>query len=119
MLVLAGRLVPRLPIASLRASGLLLELGQTHAFPVKRVSELMRWVRSGEYDRIVDGEAVRRGDRVDPRAEASDAAEHYAERFRALLKDLGLGVDKAGDKVGDAAERLGEWLRDRRAPPES
>ena len=35
-----------------------IELGQTHAFPVKRVSELMKWVRSGEYDRIVDGEYV-------------------------------------------------------------
>ena len=97
-----------------KLSRLRIELGQTHAFPVKRVSELMRWVRSGEYDRIVKGEYPRRGDRVDPRAEASDAADHYAERFRALFKDLGLGVDKAGDKVGDAAEKLGEWLRDRR-----
>ncbi len=31
-----------------------IEVGQTHAFPVKRVSELMRWVRGGDYDRIVD-----------------------------------------------------------------
>ena len=35
-----------------------IELGQTHAFPVKRVSELMKWVRSGDYDRIVDGSYV-------------------------------------------------------------
>src|SRR5215210_4366609 len=56
-----------------------IELEQTHAFPVKRVSEVMKWVRSGEYDRIVSGEYVRRGDPVDARAEAGDAVEFYAE----------------------------------------
>ena len=82
-----------------------IELGQTHAFPVKRVTELMRWVRSGEYDRIVDGEYARRGDPVDARAEAGDAVEFYAERFRAIFRDAGAGVEKAGEAVGAAAER--------------
>src|ERR1044072_1768066 len=68
------------------------ELAQTHAFPVRRVSELMRWVRSGDYDRILRGEYVHRGDPLDPKAEASDAVDHYAERFRALFKEAGLGV---------------------------
>jgi Zn-dependent protease with chaperone function len=90
------------------------ELGQTHAFPVRRVSELMKWVRSGDYDRVMSGEYVRRGDPVSPRNEAGDAAEFYAERFRGFFKDAGASVEKAGDKVGDAAEKLGEWLRDRR-----
>jgi Zn-dependent protease with chaperone function len=90
------------------------EIGQTHAFPVKRVSELMKWVRSGDYDAIMNGRYVRRGDPVDPREQAGDAVEHYAERFRKLFKEAGVGVDKAGDRVGDAAEKLGEWLRDRR-----
>jgi Zn-dependent protease with chaperone function len=87
------------------------ELAQTHAFPVRRVSELMKWVRSGDYDRILRGEYVRRGDPVDPRSEAGDAVEHYAERFRVLFKDAGAGVASAGDKVADAAERMGDWLR--------
>jgi Zn-dependent protease with chaperone function len=90
------------------------ELGQTHAFPVRRVSELMKWVRSGDYDRVMNGNYVRRGDPVSPRAEAGDAAEFYAERFRGFFKDAGASVEKAGDKVGDAAEKLGDWLRDRR-----
>lgn len=90
------------------------ELGQTHAFPVRRVSELMKWVRSGDYDRIMGGEYIRRGDPVSPRTEAGDAAEFYAERFRGFFKDAGASVEKAGDKVGDAAEKLGDWLRDRR-----
>ncbi len=97
-----------------KLSRLRVELAQTHAFPVKRVSELMKWVRSGEYDAVMNGRYVRRGDPVDPRHEAGDAAEHYAERFRNLFKEAGGGVEKAGDKVGDAAEKLGEWVRGRR-----
>jgi Zn-dependent protease with chaperone function len=89
------------------------ELAQTHAFPVRRVSELMRWVRSGDYDRILRGEYIRQGDPIDPKAEAGDAVDHYAERFRALFKEAGLGVASAGDKVAGAAERMSEWLRDR------
>jgi Zn-dependent protease with chaperone function len=89
------------------------EIAQTHAFPVRRVSELMRWVRSGEYDRVLRGEYVRRGDPVDPRAEAGDAVDHYAERFRALFKEAGAGVTGAGDKVAGAAAQVGDWLRDR------
>jgi Zn-dependent protease with chaperone function len=96
-----------------KLSRLRVELAQTHAFPVKRVSELMKWVRSGEYDAVMNGRYVRRGDPVDPRHEAGDAAEHYAERFRNLFKEAGVGVEKAGDKVGDAAEKLGEWVRGR------
>jgi Zn-dependent protease with chaperone function len=91
-----------------------IELGQTHAFPVKRVSELMRWVRSGEYDRIASGEYTRRGDDVDPRREAGDAMDFYAERFRAIFREFGTGVEKAGDKVADGAQRISDWLRSSR-----
>jgi hypothetical protein len=73
----------------------------------------MKWVRSGDYDGIMNGEYIRRGDPVSPREEAGDAAEFYAERFRGFFKDAGAGVEKAGDKVGDAAEKLGDWLRKR------
>ena len=89
------------------------ELGQTHAFPVRRVNELMKWVRSGDYDRIMNGEYIRRGDPISPREEAGDAAEFYAERFRGFFKDAGASVEKAGDKVGEATEKLGDWLRKR------
>jgi Zn-dependent protease with chaperone function len=91
-----------------------IELGQTHAFPVKRVSELMKWVRSGEYDRIVAGQFVKRGDPIDARAEAGDAVEFYAERFRAIFREAGAGVEKAGETIGAAAERLSDWLRTNR-----
>ena len=85
-----------------RLSRLRTELGQTHAAPVRRVSQVMKWVRSGEYDRIMSGEYVRRGDPVSPRAEAADAADHYAERFRGFFKDADASMAKANEKVGDA-----------------
>ena len=71
----------------------------------------MKWVRSGEYDRIVGGEFRTRGRRADARAEAGAAFEFYVERFRGLFKDAGAGMDRAGDRVTEAAEKLGEWLR--------
>jgi Zn-dependent protease with chaperone function len=92
-----------------------IELGQTHAFPVKRVSELMKWVRSGDYDRITSGEYIRRGDPLDARAEAGDAVDFYAERFRAIFREAGVGVTKAGEQVGAAAEKFAEWLRTNRS----
>src|SRR5918992_546284 len=96
-----------------KLSRMRIELGRTHAFPVRRVSELMKWVRSGDYDRIINGEYVRRGDPVDARAEAGEAGDHYAERFRSFFKEAGAGVANAGDKMADAAEKLSDWLRDR------
>ena len=59
------------------------EIGRTHPNAVRRVSEVMRWVQSGEYDRIMRGEYRRRGDETNVREEAGDAMEFYAERFRA------------------------------------
>ena len=63
-----------------------LEIGATHSYAVRRVSEVMRWVQSGEYDRIIRGEYRRRGDDTDVREEAGDAMEFYAERFRSLFR---------------------------------
>ena len=96
-----------------KLSRLRIEIAQTHAFPVRRVSELMKWVRSGEYDRVMNGEYPKRSDPVDPRAEAGDAVDHYAERFRELFREASAGVASAGDKVAGAAEKLSDWLRER------
>ena len=88
-----------------------LELFQTHAFPVRRVSEIMKWVRSGEYDRIMSGEYRKRSDQSIPKQEAGDAAEFYSERFRTIFQEFGEGFNKAGDKASDAANKLADWLR--------
>jgi Zn-dependent protease with chaperone function len=87
------------------------ELTQTHPMPVRRVAELMRWVRSGDYDRIVSGEYVRRGQERAAREEASDAFAYYSERFRALFRDAGDAMSKAGDQLADATGKLADWMR--------
>jgi Zn-dependent protease with chaperone function len=89
------------------------ELTLTHPYPVRRVSELMKWVHSGDYDRIMAGEYRRRDTKADAREEAGDAADYYSERFRTIFKEAGDGFSKAGDKAGDAADKISEWLRKR------
>jgi len=84
---------------------LMLDLGVTHPMPVKRTHELMEWVRSGEYDRIVgSGEYARRSDPVDPRADGGEAVSFYSERIRDAFKD-------AGESVNSAGQQLADWLR--------
>jgi len=87
-----------------RLSRMFIDLNITHPMPVRRAQELMAWVRSGEYDRIVGGEYVKRGEEAGVRNEAGDAAEHYADRFRSAFRE-------AGDAVGSATEQLADWLR--------
>jgi Zn-dependent protease with chaperone function len=87
------------------------ELTLTHPYPVRRVSELMKWVRAGDYDRIIAGDYVRRGTRADARQEAGEAADYYGEKFKSIFKEAGVGVNRAGDKAGEAAEKLSEWLK--------
>jgi Zn-dependent protease with chaperone function len=94
-----------------RIARLRLELAPTHPIPVKRVHEVMDWVRSGEYDRIVDGAYMRRGDEPPARDDAGDAVDFYAERFRRFFKEAGAGVATAGDKLTDAASKVSDWIR--------
>jgi Zn-dependent protease with chaperone function len=89
------------------------EIGATHSYAVRRVSEVMKWVQGGEYDRIVRGEYRRRGEDRDVREEASDAMQFYAERFRALFREIGDNVTTLGSQIGDASQQVADWLRRR------
>ncbi len=87
-----------------RLSRLLLDLNITHPMPVRRVHELMEWVKSGDYDRIVGGSYVTREEPLKPRDDAGDAVAHYSERFRDMFRE-------AGESVNDIGQQLGDWLR--------
>ncbi len=88
-----------------RLTRLMLDLGVTHPMPVKRTHELMEWVRSGEFDRIVGkGEYPRRGEPVDARADGGDAVAFYSERIRDAFRD-------AGETVSSAGKQLAGWVR--------
>ena len=90
-----------------RFSRLLSDLHLTHPMSVQRVHELMEWVRSGAYDRVVSGDYVTRSEPQSVRAEAGDAVTHYAERFRDTFKELGGSIE-------DGGKQLSEWLRSAR-----
>jgi Zn-dependent protease with chaperone function len=90
------------------------EINATYPHSVKRVSEVMKWVQSGEYDRIIRGEYRRRTDPVDPRQEAGDAFEFYAERFRSLFSEVGDNISNLGSQLGGMAEQAAVWVRGRR-----
>jgi Zn-dependent protease with chaperone function len=89
------------------------EIGRTHPLAVRRVSEVMKWVQSGEYDRIVRGEYRTRDQKADARAEASDAMDFYAERFRTIFREMGENITSLGSQVGGVAEQVADWIRSR------
>jgi Zn-dependent protease with chaperone function len=89
------------------------EIGATHSYAVRRVSEVMKWVQSGEYDRIIRGEYRRRGDDRDVREEAGEAVLFYSERFRTLFREIGDNVTSLGSQIGDASQQVADWLRSR------
>jgi hypothetical protein len=95
-----------------RLSRLLSDLNLTHPMSVQRVHELMAWVRSGDYDRIVDGVFVTREQPQSARAEAGDAVAHYAERFKDTFRELGDSIESGGAQLSD-------WLRRSRDEGES
>jgi len=90
-----------------RFSRLRNELNLTHSYPVRRVAELMDWVRSGEYDRIVSGVYITRDQQADAREEAGKAYDHYRDRFRRTFEDAGESFEKVADRMSD-------WLQGKR-----
>ena len=81
-----------------------LEMGVTHPLAVRRVRELMDWVHAGDYDRIVGGDYLRRGEEPSAREEAASATDHYSERIKNAFQDVGDQLESAGKQIGD-------WLR--------
>lgn len=97
-------------------------LDRTHPLPVARAAALRSWTDSGEYQRILAGEYLRRDD---PRAssvreDVKAAADSYRETFArsqdplvSLLRRLG---DGAGEWVGSGAGRVRDWMAGGRRP---
>jgi hypothetical protein len=71
--------------------------------PVRRVRLLLDWVREGDYDRIVGGEYLRRGEEPPLRDEADAAAQHYSSRVSDAFA-------QAGSSIAEAGDQLGKWL---------
>jgi Zn-dependent protease with chaperone function len=79
-------------------------LALTHPMHTVRAAELQRWVGSGDYDRILRGEYVRRGTETTDRPVRDDfaaAGSYYAGEAREMAT-----------QVADAARRAAERARD-------
>lgn len=81
------------------------ELDWTYPWSVRRVHEVTEWVRSGEYDRIVHGDYVRRGHEPPSAEEMGGMVEHYRQVFADILEE-------AGWSARQFTSRLRQWLRD-------
>jgi Zn-dependent protease with chaperone function len=87
------------------------EIGLTHPFAVRRVRELIGWVRDGDFDRIRSGNYARRGHEPPPTAEFDVAVAHYRERFSQTLERATGGVQRLIGQIDD-------WLRGRGGEPD-
>ena len=91
-----------------RLTRLFSQLNLTHPMPVRRTHELLAWVRQGDYDRLVDGDYLRRGEEPAAGEEAGAASIHYGERIRDAFVD-------AGQSVAEVGQQLADWLSKQRS----
>jgi Zn-dependent protease with chaperone function len=80
-------------------------LALTHPMHTVRAAELQRWVASGEYDRILRGEYVRRGSEQQQRPlrdDLSAAGNYYAGEARELATHVADAARRAADRAREA-----------------
>src|SRR6516225_25016 len=68
-------------------------------------------------DRIQRGEYRTRDQDANVRAEAGDAVEFYAERFRRIFQEMGENITMLGSQAAGAAEQVADWIRARGGGP--
>jgi Zn-dependent protease with chaperone function len=87
-----------------RLTRLLQDMRVTHPMPVRRVRMLLDWVHEGDYDLMVRGEYLRRGEEPSAREEADAAGAFYGDRISAAFQTAGTSISEVG-------QQLGEWLK--------
>jgi hypothetical protein len=84
---------------------LLSTLALTHPMHTVRAAELQRWVGTGEYDRILRGEYVRRGPDVADRSlrdDMSAAGSYYAGEAREIATQVADAAKRAAERAKEA-----------------
>jgi Zn-dependent protease with chaperone function len=77
---------------------------RTHPFHTVRAAELHRWVRSGEYYRILEGDYPRRGSEPDRplRQDYAEAGSYYEQQARQAMDQVGDVLNRARDAFTQA-----------------
>ena len=80
-----------------------------HPFHTVRVAELQRWVQSGEYQRILDGQYLRRGDEgTKPLGDDYvEAAGYYGSEVQNITREAKDVLNKARDRFNEAFRKRG------------
>ncbi len=91
-----------------RMTKLMQDLRLTHPMPVRRVKMLLDWVREGDYDAMVRGEYLRRGEEAEWRDEAEAAGAFYSDNIAGAFA-------QAGSSIAEVGQQLGDWLKRNRA----
>ncbi len=74
-----------------------------HPFATVRAAELQRWMASGQYERILQGEYVRRGDPGRPLAEdVEEAAGYYGDQVKDVMAGVSETIERAKQAFQDA-----------------
>jgi hypothetical protein len=74
-----------------------------HPFNTVRAAELLRWHRSGEYERILAGNYYRRGEEPPPLSrDYEDAVGYYGEETRQTFGPFGDSLKRARDAFNSA-----------------
>ena len=80
-------------------------LALTHPMNTIRAAELQQWVASGEYDRIMRGEYIRRGPETETRPLRDDvaaASSYYAAEAREFASAVADAARRAAERAADA-----------------
>lgn len=78
--------------------------GRTHPFNTVRAAELQRWVQTGGYDAIVNGDYARRGapDTRPLTDEYAEAAGYYGDRMKGIMNQVADAARKATETMNNA-----------------
>ena len=93
---------------------LLNTVGESHPFPVIRLQELRSWAASGQYQAILDGAYIKRGEAGASAADDVKAGyAYYKGEVEQSQDPLLKAVKNAGESIGKAAEGLRDSLKDK------
>jgi Zn-dependent protease with chaperone function len=76
---------------------------RTHPFATVRAGELQRWIESGEYEKILAGDYIRRGQEPPPLTDDfKQAGGYYSDRAREAMNTVGDVMSRARDAFNQA-----------------
>jgi peptidase M48-like protein len=77
--------------------------GRTHPFNTVRAAELQRWIQSGGYDTIVNGEYAHRGAGAERPLtdDYSEAAGYYGQKMKGMVNQMADAARRATDTMNN------------------